>query len=432
MFFSKHKTPESQPALFNANQANLENELNAIRSNTAFISFSPDGDILDANRIFLEATGYQYTEVVGRHHRMFCDATYIQSAAYQQFWRDLAAGKAQNGTFQRHRKDGTVLYLQANYFPVQDDHGKVSKIFKIACDVTADQLALRDKNAVLEALDRSLAVIEFSPDGQVLTANQNFLDTIGYRLDNVVHQHHKLFCFDDFYRKNPDFWSKLSKGEVFSGRFERKHARGHSIWLEATYNPIKDESGKVYKIIKVASDISSRVNAAREAVEMATATSEQTFQITSNAVQNLQDAVATSVQIAKQVQQATINGNELSLQAKSISEIVTTIRSIAEQTNLLALNAAIEAARAGDSGRGFAVVADEVRKLAGRTAEATAEIARVVHTNAELIKTIDNQLNAVSSIAEQGQNNIQDVATGLADVGHGVANFVAVVERLKP
>ncbi|WP_430458563.1 methyl-accepting chemotaxis protein [Rheinheimera sp.] len=165
---------------------------------------------------------------------------------------------------------------------------------------------------------------------------------------------------------------------------------------------------------------------------MASATSEQTSQITSNAVQNLQDAVATSVQIAKQVQQATINGNELSLQAKSISEIVTTIRSIAEQTNLLALNAAIEAARAGDSGRGFAVVADEVRKLAGRTAEATAEIARVVHTNAELIKTIDNQLNAVSSIAEQGQHNIQDVATGLADVGQGVANFVAVVERLKP
>lgn len=432
MFFSKHKTSAPAPMLFNANQAQLENELNAIRSNIAFISFSPDGDILDANKLFLDAAGYSYTEVLGRHHRMFCDEAYSKSADYLQFWRALAAGQPQSGTFLRRRKNGEDLYLQASYFPVQDDSGKVSKVIKIACDVTRDQQLLRDKNAILSALDKSLAVIEFSPEGQILHANQNFLDTVHYRLEQIRGQHHKIFCFDDFYRQHPDFWQKLGSGQLFSGRFERKDAQGQRVWLEATYNPIRDEHGRVYKVIKFASDISARVNAARQAVEVAAATSEETSQITGNAVRVLGEAVATSVQIASQVQQAASNGTQLSAQAKNISDIVTTIRAIAEQTNLLALNAAIEAARAGESGRGFAVVADEVRKLAARTSEATAEIAKVVQINTGLIQTIDQQLSAISGIAAQGQHAVEDVAAGIKDVGQGVANFVAVVEKLKP
>lgn len=432
MFFSKHKTPAPAALLFNSNQAQLENELNAIRSNIAFISFSPDGHILDANKLFLEAAGYNYTEVVGRHHRMFCSEAYSKSADYLQFWQQLATGQPQTGTFLRRRKDGADLYLQASYFPVPDDSGKVSKVIKIACDVTRDQQLLRDKNAIMSALDKSLAVIEFSPEGQILHANQNFLDTVHYRLEQICGQHHKIFCFDDFYRQHPDFWQKLGSGQLFSGRFERKDAHGQRVWLEATYNPIRDEHGRVYKVIKFASDISARVNAARQAVEVAAATSEETSQITGNAVKVLGEAVATSMQIASQVQQAASNGAQLSLQAKNISDIVTTIRAIAEQTNLLALNAAIEAARAGESGRGFAVVADEVRKLAARTSEATAEIAKVVQINAGLIQTIDQQLSAISGIAAHGQHAVEDVAAGIKDVGQGVANFVAVVEKLKP
>ena len=432
MFFSRQKTDPNAAQLYAKDLALLENDLNAIRANIAFISFSPDGTVTDANKLFLDTMGYSYAEVVGKHHRIFCDKTYTGSSAYQQFWQQLNQGAPQMGTFTRLHKSGKAVYLQASYFPVLDDTGRVTKVLKLASDVTADQLALRDKNAVLNALDKSLAVIEFAPDGAILTANDNFLQTMHYQLSQLTGQHHRMFCFDGFYRQHPDFWQRLSSGQVFAGRFERKDARGQSVWLEATYNPICDEQGKVYKVIKFASDISERVHSARQAVEVAAATSEQTSQITSNAVLVLNEAVETSARIASQLQQAASNGNELSQQAKNISDIVATIRGIAEQTNLLALNAAIEAARAGESGRGFAVVADEVRKLAGRTAEATAEIARVVHTNTELIKTIDTQLNAISAIAEQGQHGIQEVAAGIADVGQGVANFVAVVERLKP
>lgn len=387
--------------------------------------------IIDANKLFLDAVGYRLEEVVGQHHRMFCEHDYVQSLEYGQFWKRLANGESFTGTFRRLTKDRAVLHLEASYFPVFDEQGSVSKVIKIAKDVTLIQNQLSDKEAVLTALDRSLAVIEFLPDGTILTANQNFLKTIGYELRDIAGKHHRIFCDDVFYRENPHFWQDLAAGQHRIGKFKRFNANKEILWLEATYNPIFDEKGKVYKVIKFASDITERVQAAMLAVEMASTISEETSQITNNAISVLNDAVNTSHKIAQQVKTASDIGEQLIVQAKSIDEIVTTIKGIADQTNLLALNAAIEAARAGDAGRGFAVVADEVRKLASRTAESTTEIAGVVKMNTGLIQKIDTQLSGITNVALHGEESINDVATGLADVGTGVHRFVEVVERMK-
>ncbi len=411
---------------------NSDNELEAIRAYTAYICFTPDGKILEVNPIFLDVVGYQEADIIGKHHRMFCPSHYSNSPEYQQFWQDLASGKAYNGTFLRLKRDRSPVYLEASYFPVKNSHGDVIKIIKIANDVTRAQEDLMAKNAILDALDTSQAVIEFEPDGTVITANKNFLDIMHYRLDEIRGKHHRIFCDNDFYRTKPDFWKRLANGEHFTGRFKRLDSNNNVIWLEATYNPILDSSNKVYKIVKFASDISYRVNTALQAVDMAAATSEQTSQITTNAVQVLNEAVCTSHQIAQQVKNASGIGGELLVQSKNINDIVITIRGIAEQTNLLALNAAIEAARAGDLGRGFAVVADEVRKLASRTASATSEIAAVVQQNTDLIKDIDEQLGSITNVALHGEDSINHVAAGLADVGNGVNQFVAMVEQLRP
>ncbi|WP_231870755.1 methyl-accepting chemotaxis protein [Marinomonas aquimarina] len=165
---------------------------------------------------------------------------------------------------------------------------------------------------------------------------------------------------------------------------------------------------------------------------MAAATSEQTSQITSNAVQVLSEAVDTSETIAEQVGQASSVGVQLMEQFKNIADIVVTIRTIADQTNLLALNAAIEAARAGDAGRGFSVVADEVRQLANNTSVATAEISKVVELNHELIKQIDTSLTSVSGIAAVGQEGINNVSSGLEEVKRGVEQLVSMVEEMRP
>jgi methyl-accepting chemotaxis protein len=430
--FGKNKKTDSHIAEFNAHLQELEEDIFAIKNNTAYISFSPKGEILDVNDIFLSVVDYPREAVLSKHHSMFCSVALTHSIEYQQFWRDLSSGKAFSGTFERLKRNGESVFLSANYFPVKDKSNQIIKIIKIASDVTQTQLALKAKSAVMEALDRSLAVIEFTPDGDIVTANNNFLETVSYTLQSIVGKHHRIFCEADFYRENPDFWDRLRRGEHFSGRFKRKSSTGDTIWLEATYNPILNESGQVYKVIKFSSDISLRVNTALKAVDMAAATSEETSQITTNAVNVLNEAIETSHHIADEVKKASAIGAQLNTQSKNINDIVTTIRSIADQTNLLALNAAIEAARAGDSGRGFSVVADEVRKLAADTARATAEIAKVVQNNTALINEIDSKLNAITGVALHGEDSISEVASGLADVRNGVNQFVEMVEMMRP
>lgn len=410
----------------------LRDDMSAVLHNTAYISFSPQGVILDANDLFLAVVGYSRNEVIGNHHRVFCKPAISQSREYENFWSDLASGQSFAGTFERLKKSGESVFLSANYFPVKDRNNKVTKIIKIASDVTQSQVALKSNNAVLQALDKSLAVIEFTPDGVVITANENFQKTMGVTLKSIVGQHHKMFCDSDFYRENPDFWLRLQGGQHFSGKFKRIDSAGKIVWLEATYNPIFDQNGKVYKVIKFASDITERVAMAMKAIDLAAATSEQTSQITCNAVNVLNDAIDTSHHIADQVKEASEIGTQLSTQSRSINEIVTTIRSIADQTNLLALNAAIEAARAGDSGRGFSVVADEVRKLAADTSRATAEISKVVQNNTALISQIDTKLNTITGIALHGEDSITEVASGLSEVRNGVNQFVQMVETMRP
>jgi methyl-accepting chemotaxis protein len=407
----------------------LSSDLNAIKDNMGYIEFTPNGEVLDANDLFLAVIGYARADIQGKHHRILCERDYASSREYQTFWENLRTGQSQSGTFKRIAKDGHTIWLEASYFPVKEGN-RITKIIKIATDITQAKKSLLDRNALFTALDKSLAVIEFDPTGIILSANENFLKTVNYRLSDVVGKHHRIFCYDTFYKNNPHFWSLLAAGNFQSGQFERKNSSGNSVWLEATYNPIFDSDGKVYKVIKFASDITERINSGRHAVEAAASTSEQTSLITSNARSVLEEAVSTATRISSQIIQAAQVTDKLNHQSQSISEIVSTIRAIADQTNLLALNAAIEAARAGDQGRGFAVVADEVRKLAGRTSEATTEIGSVVSENHALTQSIREQMEQVSEISGHGQEKIMAVSTGMKEIEKGVANFALIVNQL--
>lgn len=430
MFFRKQNIDLNQ---LTQDKKTLEQRATAINKNVALIEFTPDGIVRTANDLFLKTVGYSLSEVQGQHHKIFCEEEYVRSSAYQNFWKALSEGKPQSGSFRRVKKDGSHLMLEATYFPIYDDSNTLTGYFKIATDVTSTYAEMSRQKALENALDKSMAIIEFDPDGTIVAANQNFLKAVKYSLKDVLGRHHRIFCYDRFYQDNPRFWQDLQKGRYFSGQFERKTSTGESIWIEATYNPVLDETGRVVRVIKFATDITARVkqnHAVLEVAQLSSSTAEETSQIADHGAKLLSTSVNMSEHILEKVEQATASIHALNEQSLNIEKMVSTISGIADQTNLLALNAAIEAARAGEQGRGFAVVADEVRQLASRTSQSTSEINNVVIQNRKLTKAATEQMSNVkeSAIASNGQ--IIEVSSVMREIKEGAENVSKSVSSL--
>lgn len=429
MFFNKNKQ-----LLDTENKlSELQWQLDSINRNVAEIRFRPDGSVIYASNIFLEMLGYKLEEIAGQHHRIFCEKNYASTADYSRFWQKLADGHPQSGLFRRLRKDGNLVLIEATYIPVQNQDGKVIEIIKICSDVTQRENELLSLRAVHAAISRSMAEIEFTPNGDILHANENFLRAMGYRLSDIKGRHHRMFCFDNFYQENTNFWQSLKGGTFFSEQFERKTASGETIYLEATYNPVVDEAGQVVKVLKFATDVSSQKHKAdeiRQAAELSFTTAEETSQISVRGMESLASSIELSQSTLNLINGAVILITQLNAQAKDIEKIVTTIQGVAEQTNLLALNAAIEAARAGEMGRGFAVVADEVRQLAARTSSATVEIQNVVTANGKLTQQLNIDMNSIARSAEENNDQIATVTTIMREISDGADHVARTVSTL--
>ncbi|MER2566430.1 MAG: methyl-accepting chemotaxis protein [Myxococcaceae bacterium] len=243
-----------------------QGKLAAIDRVQATIEFSLDGKVLFANDNFCKTLGYAANEIVGQHHRLFCDPAYASSPEYAQFWQKLNRGEFEAGVFRRIGKGGKEVWIQASYNPVFDDSGKPVKVVKFATDVTERRNADAETAAKMAALDRVQAVIEFTPDGKVVHANENFLKTLGYALDEVKGQHHRIFC-DPAYTASAEyglFWQKLNRGEFEAGIFRRIGKGNKEVWIQASYNPVLDGNGKVTKVVKYAIDITDAQNRSSE------------------------------------------------------------------------------------------------------------------------------------------------------------------------
>lgn len=432
--FQWRRQRADQIACQQANQA-LSARFAAIREAMAMIVFTPQGVVIDANNKFLQLMEYRLEEVQGEHHRIFCSPEQVASRDYQQLWQRLARGESVTDKFLRQTKSGRAVWLEASYMPVREADGRVSQVIKLAADITAAVERAQQQNALVTAINRSMAVIAFNPQGEVLTANENFEHAMGYRLAEIRGQHHRLFCSPELTASSEyhDFWAQLNRGEFISGLFERRTRHGDVIWLRATYNPIFDESGKLYQIVKFATDVTPQVRKNQlesEAARQAYVSALQTSDSTRHGREVVNDSAQMMLSIAAQLQQATADITALNQQSDRISSIVGTIRGIAEQTNLLALNAAIEAARAGELGRGFAVVADEVRSLASRTSKATEEIVEVVKHNHQLTQAVVAGMESNRQQAEQGVERVQQAGQVIADIQQQAHSVVEAVSHV--
>jgi len=466
----------------------IKAKLTALDRVQAIIEFDLTGHILAANENFLKTMGYTLPEIVGKHHSIFVEPAYRDSAEYRDFWARLRGGSFEAAQFKRVAKGGREVWIEASYNPVMDREGKPCKVVKFATEITRQKAEAADREGQVAAIRKSQAVIEFTLDGIVLDANDNFLATVGYSLDEIKGKHHSMFV-DPGYRDSAEyaaFWASLKRGEYQAAQYRRRGKGGREVWIQASYNPILDASGRPYKVVKFATDITNQVtlldrlrrmidenfagidsavshstrqsDAARQAAESTT----RNVQVTAAASEELASSVAeVSATMAKSksatdsaFEQATAAGDytkRLSNAAESMTGIVNLIQNITSQINLLALNATIESARAGEAGRGFAVVAQEVKNLANQAGKAaeqiTAEINGVQTISGNVVSALESIRGSVdvmrshvsataaaveeqTAVTRDMSQNMQGTARDVQAIAENIAGITAAVSQV--
>ncbi len=407
----------------------------AIEDSTAVVHVDLQGRIVTANARFCTLLGYSVDALRGQPESRVCPAGFTDSPAYRDLWEHLRSGQSVSGQVERLRRDGQRLWLRATCSPIHNRAGRVTHVVQTLQDIT-DQVNERIRaTTLLEAIHRSMAVIEFDLQGRVRSANGNFLTTMGYDEPAVIGGSHSMFCppgvaqSADYAR----FWQELRAGHFYRGQVERVDRNGRLVWLEATYNPVIGAHGKPTGVIKVATDITERVLQARarqEGVNTAYGIALGTQELSEQSAQTVGAAVVRIQSMAATVEDAARRSQALAQQTQAIGDVVATIRRVADQTNLLALNAAVEAARAGEAGRGFAVVAGEVRRLAADSKAATEQISQSVRAIQEEVRAMRSTMDGGLASVDEGVALARQALQSMDRIRQDAGQVVGAVQAL--
>ena len=411
-------------------RAELEAIIAAIGKSQAVIEFRMDGTIVTANDNFLRTLGYTLDEIKGRHHSMFVDDVYARSGEYREFWSRLNRGEFQAAEYKRIGKGGKEVWIQASYNPIFDAKGSPFKVMKFATDVTEQKLMTADYTGQIAAIGKSQAVIEFRMDGTIVAANENFLKTLGYSLDEVKGRHHSMFV-DDVYARSGEyreFWAKLNRGEYQSAEYKRIGKGGKEVWIQASYNPIFDLNGKPFKVVKYAADVTEQVKAKIDmqnkvdvmlAVVNAATQGDLTQEITvkgADAVGQMGEGLAVFFKALRHsVQQILNNAQSVGASSEELTAISQQMAGNAEET---ATQAKVVSGASGEVSKNVSIVATGGEEMLA----SIREIAKSSNESARVAK------NAVA-VAESANQTISKLGESSVEIGKVIKVITSIAQQ---
>lgn len=418
--FSK-RLDDNQMIIAKDDWVNAQGQLDALTRSQAIIEFDLHGNILFANDNFLNALGYSLEEVQGKHHSIFVDNKYRNSRDYKEFWAKLNNGEFQSGEFCRYSKDGEAVWIEASYNPIFDANNKPFKVVKFATDITEKKKQNSDYESQLDAISKSQAVISFELDGTILSANDNFLNALGYSLGEVEGKHHSLFV-DSEYKKSEEyrnFWRSLANGEHFIGRYPRVHKSGKTIWIQANYSPIRDPSGTLYKVVKFATDITAEVEA------------EQQLQLTVSQVNAAIDA-AVNNDLTQRIETEDKSDMMLSI-SQGVNSLLDTMTEI-----IINIKNASDAVYTGarEISNGNTDLSNRTEQQASsleETASSMEELTGTVRQNADSAKQANTLASNAVTVAIDGGHLIEDVVKTMASINESsqkIADIIGMIDGI--
>ncbi|WP_313347596.1 methyl-accepting chemotaxis protein [Stenotrophomonas sp.] len=402
-------------------QTDLDAQVAALHRVQAVIEFDLDGTILAANPNFLQTVGYTLEEVRGRHHSMFVEPDQVRSPEYRAFWAKLARGEFDAGQYRRVGKGGREVWIQASYNPVFDSNGHPCKVVKFATDITAEKRQAADFAGQLAAIDLSQAVIEFGLDGRILRANENFLAAVGYTLEEVQGQHHGMFA-EPAYRQSAEyraFWEKLGRGEYDAGQYRRLGKDGREVWIQASYNPIRDMNGRPFKVVKYATDITAQV---RDAQALQRAVEQTRAVVASAQAGDLTGRIAT----------AGMHG-EIAELCNGINALVESMASIIARIKRVADNVALGAGEIAEGNNDLSRRTEQQAASLEETAVSLQGLTDHVRQTADNARQASQLAGGAVDVAAQGGQAVQEVVSTMSLIAassHRIVDIIGVIDGI--